>query len=290
MSTSEQHDSGSAPPAMRPRQLLRIRAVWVMPLVVSGVLVFLMTLFYVGSVVNPVGHLSGLPVALVDQDQGATVLGRHVDIGAEIATGLKSSPAVSTRLTLDTVSLPSARQQMNTNGAYATIVIPADLTNSLLAVYGLASSSGSGGKPAVHILTNPRAGSIGVSLATGVATPALQAASHKVGSQLMAEANALGRTISPGIERGSPAHGRQHRGRPAATQLGARVERVLCLAAVHHVRVPRGDPRPHHRGRCAGVRGHRDRPEVEPAHAGRHLPRPHLAVEMGRRPRARTRS
>ncbi len=204
MSTSEQHDSGSAPPAMRPRQLLRIRAVWVMPLVVSGVLVFLMTLFYVGSVVNPVGHLSGLPVALVDQDQGATVLGRHVDIGAEIATGLKSSHAVSTRLTLDTVSLPSARQQMNTNGAYATIVIPADLTNSLLAVYGLASSSGSGGKPAVHILTNPRAGSIGVSLATGVATPALQAASHKVGSQLMAEANALGRTISPGIDAAAP--------------------------------------------------------------------------------------
>ncbi len=60
----------------------------------------------------------------------------------------------------------------------------------------------------MHILTNPRAGSIGVSLATGVAQPALQAASLKVGSQLDAEANALGRTIEPRDRCGGPAHGR----------------------------------------------------------------------------------
>ena len=79
-------------------QLLRVRAVWTMPLAVSGVLVFLMTLFYIGSVVNPVGHLSGLPVALVNQDQGETVLGRRVDIGAEVVSGLVGSHAVSSLL------------------------------------------------------------------------------------------------------------------------------------------------------------------------------------------------
>ncbi len=89
MSSAEHGGAEAAPPGLRPKQLLRIRAIWVMPLAVSGVLVFLMTLFYVGSVVNPLGHLSGLPVGLVDQDQGATVLGRHVDIGAEVAAGLK---------------------------------------------------------------------------------------------------------------------------------------------------------------------------------------------------------
>jgi hypothetical protein len=40
--------SARAPPALGPKQLLRIRAIWVMPLVISGILVFLMTLFYVG--------------------------------------------------------------------------------------------------------------------------------------------------------------------------------------------------------------------------------------------------
>ena len=138
MSSSEHGGAGGTAPALRPKQLLRFRAIWVMPLVVSGVLVFLMSLFYVGSVVNPLGHLSGLPVALVDQDRGATVLGRHVDIGAEVAAGLQRSDAVSSRLSLDTVGLAQAERQMRTDDAYATIVIPAGFTDSLLSAYGLA--------------------------------------------------------------------------------------------------------------------------------------------------------
>ena len=73
-------------------QLLRVRAVWVTPIAVTAVLVFLMTLFYVGSVVNPAGHLSGLPVLIADQDRGATVGSQHVDIGAEVASALKARP------------------------------------------------------------------------------------------------------------------------------------------------------------------------------------------------------
>jgi YhgE/Pip-like protein len=163
-----------------------------------------MSLFYVGSVVNPVGHLSGLPVALVDQDQGATVLGRHVDIGAEVAAGLRDSPAVSSRLSLDPLTLREANGRMNTNGAYATILIPPGFTNSLLLAYGLTPSSETGSNPTVQILTNPRAGSIGVSLATGVAQPALHTASFKIGSELTTQANALDRTISPTINGANP--------------------------------------------------------------------------------------
>ncbi len=204
MTSPQQGGAGAVRVGLRPNQLLRIRTIWVMPLAVSGVLVFLMTLFYVGSVVNPVGHLSGLPVALVDQDQGATVLGRHVDIGAEVAAGLKDSPAVSSRLSLDPLTLRQAARRMNANGAYATILIPPGFTNSLLLAYGLTSSSETGSKPTVQILTNPRAGSIGVSLATGVAQPALYKASFKIGSELTNQANALDRTISPTINGANP--------------------------------------------------------------------------------------
>ncbi len=210
MSSAEHGGATATPGGLRPKQLLRIRAVWVMPLAVSGVLVFLMSLFYVGSVVNPLGHLSGLPVGLVDQDQGATVLGRYVDIGAEVATGLQRSHAVSSRLTLDSGGLAQAKQQMKTDKTYATIVVPAGLTDSLLSAYGLAPTSGTSGssgtstKPTVHILTNPRAGSIGVSLATGVSQPALQAASLEVGRQLGAEAATLHRSVSPGVSTSNP--------------------------------------------------------------------------------------
>ena len=53
--------AGNAPSKMRGSQLLRVRAIWITPLAVASVLVFLMTLFYIGSVVNPLGHLSGPP-------------------------------------------------------------------------------------------------------------------------------------------------------------------------------------------------------------------------------------
>jgi YhgE/Pip-like protein len=187
---------------LRASQLLRVRAVWVTPLAVAGVLVFLMTLFYVGSIVNPVSHLSGLPVALVNEDHGATVLGHRVDIGDEIAGALTTSHAVSSRLALDSGSLEQAKRAMDTGDTYATIVLPPDLTTSLLAAYGLDSSSH--GKPTVRILTNPRAGSIGVELATGVAQPALHTASVDVGRKLSAEAAPLGRTPAAGTAAANP--------------------------------------------------------------------------------------
>jgi YhgE/Pip-like protein len=196
-------ETPAVPPPLRARQLLRVRAIWVTPLLVAGVLVFLMTLFYVGSVVNPVGHLSGLPVALVEQDEGTTVLGQHVNLGQDVATGLEQSHAVSSRLSLDRVTLREAQRQMDTNGAYATIVIPSGFTDSLLAAYGL-GSSGQGTKPIVRVLTNPRAGSIGVELATGVTQPALAAASRTIGHQLSTEAARLGRSASPGVSATNP--------------------------------------------------------------------------------------
>jgi YhgE/Pip-like protein len=186
----------------RAARLLRVRTIWVTPIVLAALLIFLITLFYVGSVVNPVSHLSSLPVALVNEDSGATVLGQRVNIGDDIASGLQRSHAVSSRVTLDTGSLSQAQAQMRRDGAYATIVIPSNLTTSLLSAYGLAPQGK--GKPSIQLLTNPRAGSIGVELATGVAEPALHSASVHVGQQLSAEAAKAGRTSSSAIQKANP--------------------------------------------------------------------------------------
>jgi YhgE/Pip-like protein len=198
----ENEGGGRRTATLRAVQLLRVRAVWVTPIVVSAVLVFLITLFYVGSVVNPAGHLSGLPVLVADQDRGATVGSKQVDIGAEVTSALKSSSAVASRLTLGSESLTEAKQQMDRNGAYATIVIPVDFTDSLLAAYGLAPPTA--GKPTVRLLTNPRSGTIGVGLATGVAQPALRVASAAVGRELSTEAAKVGRGASAGVSTTNP--------------------------------------------------------------------------------------
>lgn len=195
----------SAPEPIKAWRVLRIPAVWITAVSVAAVLVFLMTLFYVGSIVSPVSHLSGLPVALVDEDQGATVLGSHVDIGAQVAHAMLHSRAVTERLSITEGSLPGAKVVMGRNGSYATIVIPRDFTSILLAAYDIAPQAGSGRPvPTIDLLTNPRSGSIGVELATGVAQPALSAASRDVGRTLSADAAMLGRTPTESIDPSNP--------------------------------------------------------------------------------------
>ena len=52
---------------VRAGRLLRVRAVWVIPLAVASVVVAIMTGLYIASVVNPLTHLRGLPVAVVNE-------------------------------------------------------------------------------------------------------------------------------------------------------------------------------------------------------------------------------
>jgi len=187
---------------VRASALLRVRSVWLAPIAVAGILVFFMTLFYIGAIVNPAGHVSGLPVLLVNEDRGATMQGSQVNFGAEVASDLLHSRQVTSRLALDEVSYAQAGDRLNSDNGYAVIVIPADFSASLLSDYGLASGSAS--TPAIELQTNPRAGSIGVQLATGIAQPALSQVSSAVGSKLSAEAAKAGRTPASGIDTASP--------------------------------------------------------------------------------------
>lgn len=181
------HSGGHDPYQVRAKNLLRMRALWAIPVIVGSILMVLVTVIYIGSVVNPVGHLRGLPVSIVNDDAGATIGTRHVDFGAQLQSGLTSSRAVSTLLSLAPERLQTAKDRMDHNGAYATVVIPPDFTASLLSLTGLRLPAGtSAGKPTVQLLANQRAGTVGVELASGVLTPAIAVASHRIGQQLLA--------------------------------------------------------------------------------------------------------
>jgi YhgE/Pip-like protein len=177
------------PYPVRAKHLLKVRGVWAIPVIVGSILLVLVTVFYVGSVVNPVGHLRGLPVSIVNEDAGASVGSRHVDLGAQLQSGLTSSRTVSTLLSLTPERLRAAESRMDQNGAYATVVIPPDFTASLLSLSGLRVPAGaSAGKPTVQLLANQRAGTVGVELADGVLAPAIAVASQRIGHQLLAAA------------------------------------------------------------------------------------------------------
>jgi YhgE/Pip-like protein len=187
-SSSSAGNPGPAPKQAFPvtaRQLLTDRRVWIFPLISASVLLIVITVFYIGSVVDPIGHLHGLPVAVVNQDRGAVIAGRRIDVGQKVETGLSHSP-VNGPLRLTDTTLTAAEQAMDRGGYYAAVVIPPGLTASLLNLAGLHTGGPVAGRPVIVILTNPRAGSEGVSLATGVLEPALEAFSRHIGRQLAA--------------------------------------------------------------------------------------------------------
>jgi YhgE/Pip-like protein len=163
-------------------------SVWAPPLVLVAVLVFVMTLVYLGSVVDPAGHLDGLPVGIVNEDAGATVGSSRVDLGQTVAAGLQRAPAVTSRLALRSGDLAAIENRMNVAQEYAAVVIPAGFTSSLLAIDSPTAPPGDApARTSIEVLTNPRAGTLGVSLATGVLEPALAKVSAEIGQRLRAD-------------------------------------------------------------------------------------------------------
>jgi len=139
---------------VRATDLLKIRGAWVVPVIVGSTVLLLMTLLYIGRVVNAVGHLRGLPISLVNEDLGARVGPRYVDLGAQLQSAPIGSRRVSTLLSLTPERLPAAEERMNRNGAYATVVIPRNFARSLLSLTGLHLPAGaSAGKRTVVLLT-----------------------------------------------------------------------------------------------------------------------------------------
>jgi YhgE/Pip-like protein len=176
---------------LRARHLLRVRAVWALPLLVAAVVVAVMTTLYISSVVNPLAHLRGLPVALVNQDRGATLGSQQLEVGQQVQAGLLANPEVSGRLRLVVSTLPDAQQAMDRDGLYAALVIPPDFTTNLLRTSGLdRANEAAAAAPEIEILANQRAGTVGVNLATGVLQPALAVASRQIGERLTALAPA----------------------------------------------------------------------------------------------------
>jgi YhgE/Pip-like protein len=183
---------------VRASHLLRVRTLWIAPVLMACTLLFLMALIYVGSVVDPTSHLHGLPVLLVNEDEGASApSGQKLHVGQEVVSALKNSPAITGPLSMSaTTTLAHAEAQMNKGADYATLVIPPGFSRSLLGVYGAGGSSAPASIPTVQLLTNARAGTIGVSLASSFLGTAIARISRKLAAHFSSsgeqEGGALG--------------------------------------------------------------------------------------------------
>ncbi|HTZ87248.1 MAG TPA: DUF3533 domain-containing protein [Solirubrobacteraceae bacterium] len=173
------------PDRTRAGDLFRQRPIWAVPLVIGTILIAIMTVLYVGSTVDPISHMHDLPVSVVNQDAGADVDGRHVNVGRIVETSLTGAPAITRKLSVRASTLAAAKSRMDRGASYATVVIPSGLTADLLAIgTDKPTPALRSGLPQILILSNVRAGTEGASLAGGVLQPALAQISHAIGQRV----------------------------------------------------------------------------------------------------------
>jgi YhgE/Pip-like protein len=180
--------SSSPPPNemhVRASNILRIPKVWLIPVAIAAVFVALMSAIYIGSVINPSGHLHSLPVIVVNEDTGANAHGQKIDIGAGLVSALEQTKSVTSRLALSNETLSQAQEAMNRGAAFAALVLPSTLSRSVVLATG-AGGQGSGlpAQASVQLLENTRLGNLGVSLAAGVVTPAMKKISPQIATKV----------------------------------------------------------------------------------------------------------
>ncbi|WP_371544820.1 SNG1 family protein [Streptomyces sp. NBC_00554] len=186
MADDSDHHEAPAPapapasPQARAAGLLRRPKLWLMPTVLTGLLALLLSLLYMGGIVNPNGALHDLPIGIVNADRGQPLPGQQENLGTQITRSITSgnSDTVDWR----TLTTAQAQDQLASGKIYGALVVPADFTASVAAL----TTANAKARPGITVLTNPGMGSFGSSLASRITQQAAQQASLAIGRELTA--------------------------------------------------------------------------------------------------------
>src|SRR4051812_19448105 len=138
---------------IHPFRILRAKPLWIANGVITGVLALLFTVFYVGANIDPVDHMTKLPVGLVNADKGAAVGGKQVDLGARITESIKKSTVSGGKIDWKVMDEKAAKEELGEGKLYGALVVPADFTSSITALTGT-STAGTPARPTLTVLTN----------------------------------------------------------------------------------------------------------------------------------------
>lgn len=163
--------------------VLRSPRFWLAPILVVSALMSFLAALYLGGIVDPQKNLHHLPIAVVNQDQGDTLAGEQRNLGDDIVAGLVQNVDPE-KVDLQQVGPAQAETMLSTAKAYGSIVIPSDFTKRMGILAQASVIPGDVEKPIITVYTNPRAGSFGMSLVTGIATPAFESVNETVGQQI----------------------------------------------------------------------------------------------------------
>ncbi|MBV2155383.1 YhgE/Pip domain-containing protein [Kitasatospora sp. SUK 42] len=183
--------SSPAPGQQRAAALLRHPKLWLVPSVLASLVALLLSLLYMGGIIDPNGSLHRLPVAVVDADTGTPPPGQPENLGAQLTRSIVTAEPVGS-VDWRQVGQGEARDLLASGKVYGALVIPADFTASVAAL----STPQAKARPTITVLTNPGLGSLGSSIAAQINQNAAHQASLTIGKQL---------TASPAAAHAAPA-------------------------------------------------------------------------------------
>ncbi|MFC8449759.1 YhgE/Pip domain-containing protein [Kitasatospora sp. NPDC057223] len=177
-------------------QVLRNPKVWVVPTVIVGLLALLLSLLYMGGILNPRTDLHRLPIGLVNSDEGAPVAGRPVNLGAQVTAGIAAAPDPQGYVSWRVLDRAAANEQLASGRLTGALEVPAGFTAAVAALG--ASVQRAPARPTITVLTNPGVGSLASSLASSISQQAAHQASLQLGETLTAQAAAQGQLQAGG--------------------------------------------------------------------------------------------
>ncbi len=178
------------PPAgVKARRVLRNPKIWVLPGVLVGLLSLLMSLLYLGGILDPRGDLHDLPIALVNTDRGATVAGQQQNLGEQLVTGIATAPGQGDAVSWRQLDEATAKDQLASGKIYGALQVPPEFTATVAALGGTSERPA---RPTVLQYTNPGVGSLGSSFAAQIGLQAVHQASLALGGRLAALPQAQG--------------------------------------------------------------------------------------------------
>ncbi|WKX69292.1 DUF3533 domain-containing protein [Streptomyces sp. XD-27] len=170
-----------AAPQASAATLLRRPKLWLIPTILTGLLALLLSLLYMGGIVNPDQDLRDLPIALVNDDTGKPPAGQKENLGSQVTAAIAADTAGG-KAEWRTLTRAQAQDQLDSGKVYGALVVPAGFTDSVTAL----TTAGATQRPTITVLTNPGKGSLGSSLASRITTQAAHQASRSIGEQLTA--------------------------------------------------------------------------------------------------------
>lgn len=184
-SSPDSHDAGLAATreGARHRAAAGARATrtvrfWLVPVVITLAVLSALAALYLGGILKPMSSLRHFPIAVVNEDAGPA--------GARIVDGVTSG-LDKNQFDVRVLTRQDAQHELDTAQVFGTAVIPPDFSSKLRDLPKTAISAGPAVRPVITISTNPRAGTLGASIAAQTFSRVMAVVNMQVGQRLTAQ-------------------------------------------------------------------------------------------------------